>query len=392
MPVDLREALHGAAAAPAGPLDLDRLLARGHRRRRTQRLAVLAGVFGLAGAVAAAGALVVPDRTPVNPIQLADLPPGWTELPPPPEAREQAAAVWTGEELLVWGGDGHLDDGAAYDPAAGTWREMAPSPLAARELPAAAWTGEELLVWGGDGHLDDGAAYDPATDTWRPLPPAPIDGRAPLSVWTGRELIVWGTVQRSGVPRDGAAYDPATDTWRAIADGPIGLTDATAAWTGDEMIVFGAELDGNNVPSTPTAIGAAYDPVTDTWRRLPDSPLSPQASTAVWTGQELIAWDYLLGAAAYDPAADSWRALPDVPLDTMECYPRSVVVGEIVFGDYCGQLAVYDTADGRWYEVARPGERWFQLVPAGPVVLVLGSIDDEPAMLAYRYRPCCTGA
>ena len=49
------------------------------------------------------------------------------------------------------------------------------------------------------------------------------------------------------------------------------------------MIVFGAALHGGNVPETETAIGAAYDPSTDRWRRLPDSPLSPQASTAAWT-------------------------------------------------------------------------------------------------------------
>jgi hypothetical protein len=272
---------------------------------------------------------------------------------------------------------------------------MAPSPLAPRTHPASAWTGRELLVWGGtdgDGHrrLDDGAAYDPRRDTWRRLPPAPVSPRAPLSVWTGRELVVWGTGVRTPTspPTDGAAYDAAADTWRPIAEAPVELTDAVAAWTGREMIVFGARLDGNNSPATPTAIGAAYDPHSDTWRRLPDSDLSPQASTAAWNGEELIAADYLSGASAYDPARDGWRSLPDVPLRPGECYPGSAPAGADVVGHFCGGMAVYHAGDDRWRAVplGQYAGWWAELIPAGPVVILL--VQDVPggagAVLAYR--------
>jgi hypothetical protein len=46
------------------------------------------------------------------------------------------------------------------------------------------------------------------------------------------------------------------------------------------MIVFGAALHGGNFPETPTAIGAAYNPASDTWRRLPESDIDPNANTA----------------------------------------------------------------------------------------------------------------
>ncbi|MEZ5231368.1 MAG: kelch repeat-containing protein [Acidimicrobiales bacterium] len=61
---------------------------------------------------------------------------------------------------------------------------MATAPIAGRSGAAVVWTGDELLIWGGyvyDGRerpLDDGAAYDPITDSWRTLPAAPIAGRA----------------------------------------------------------------------------------------------------------------------------------------------------------------------------------------------------------------------
>ena len=330
------------------------------------------------------------------------LPSGWTDLPAPPEVRSRAALVWTGEGLLGWGGyvftgSGHKPpraDGFAFDARARSWEQMAASPLAPRAYVASAWTGEELLIWGGsDGRqersFDDGAAYDPKTDSWRSLPEAPIESRAPLSVWTGQELIVWGTAIRvADRPRDGAAYDPRTDSWRRIAQSPIELTDATAVWTGREMIVFGAALHGGNFPESKTAIGAAYDPGTDAWRELPDSELSPQASTAAWNGREMIAWDYLNGTAAYAPEADSWRTLAKVPLDAAECSPGSVSVRAYVFGNYCGPLALYDPAADRWHDISRR-ELFgfgFQLVAAEPVVLMLGRRVDtgEKRMLAYR--------
>ncbi len=169
----------------------------------------------------------------------------------------------------------------------------------------------------------DGAAYDPSADSWRRLPPAPISSRAPLAVWTGAELLVWGTAVRVDPrPRDGAAYDPATNEWRTIAESPIELTDATAVWTGRELIVFGAALHGGNFPETPTAIGAAYDPETDRWRRLPDSSLSPQASTARGSVRSSSRGTMRAAPRPTTHEADEWRALPDVPLDSRRVHSR----------------------------------------------------------------------
>ena len=87
---------------------------------------------------------------------------------------------------------------------------MGAAPLDGRFLPAAVWTGREILVWGGAGcqgacdgqgvrlHAD-GGAYDPVTDIWRLLPPSPLSARSgALAVWTGRELVVWGGMVGTG--------------------------------------------------------------------------------------------------------------------------------------------------------------------------------------------------
>ncbi len=93
------------------------------------------------------------------------------------------------------------NDGAAYDPAQKGWRSIstagAPSP---RWCHVALWTGREMLIWGGRSafqpsyHKLDGGLYDPATDRWRPinLEGAPTARSQSAAVWTGSEMIVWG--------------------------------------------------------------------------------------------------------------------------------------------------------------------------------------------------------
>lgn len=340
-----------------------------------------------------------------EPGPLDDLPAGWTELPPPPEVRTGAATAWTGTELIVWGGyvytgfsdEEALGGGYAFDPFSGASFPLPAAPLEARILPATAWTGSEVIVWGGAGHagsvagpFDDGAAYDPAAGTWRSLPDPPVDARMPFSVWTGSELIVWGSRSCDGPRVDGAAYDPGTDTWRSIADAPLELTEGTAVWTGEEMIVVGVTLRGCNFAETETAIGAAYDPEADAWRRIPDSMLSPQASTAAWNGTEVIAWDYLNRSQTYDPVGDRWRPLQRVPLAEYECVPSSVGISDgFVFGDYCGLTTIYDPMQDAWQDISREGVAgWgFELVAAGPAALALGRDVETGRQVLLAYRP-----
>jgi hypothetical protein len=340
--------------------------------------------------------------------RLSGFPAGWTELPAPPEIRTGAAQVWTGAELLVWGGYTGFEEtnvvasGLVFDATELSWRPTAPAPLEPRTRMASAWTGSELLVWGGwsgrsgseflEGFLGDGAAYDPVSDSWRMLPPAPIDARAPMSVWTGREMLVWGTsVRVEDRPRDGAAYDPATNSWRPIAEAPIELTDATAVWTGTEMIVFGAALHGGNVPETPTAVGAAYDSASDTWRQLPESDIDPNANTASWLEDRLIAWDYSEHTSAYSREADAWTSLRGPPVDACEDVPASVTAEGFVFGSLCGELVVMLPGEDAWHNVTRRDLQFWPaaFAPVEDLVFVLGyeSYDPGAPTKMFAFRP-----
>lgn len=152
-------------------------------------------------------------------------------------------------------------------------------------------------VWGAQGFLTDGARYNPFTDTWTPMAASPLSGRLDeRAVWSDREVIIWGGTQRFeglGQLGDGAAYDPVSDSWRVLSPAPLtGRYGHGAVWTGRQMIVWGGsdEITGDNLPGL-LQDGASYDPASNAWTPLPPSPLAARyGQVAVWTGEELIVW------------------------------------------------------------------------------------------------------
>lgn len=186
--------------------------------------------------------------------------------------------------MIVWGGDDAtkvLGDGARYNPARDSWKPMsadgAPSP---RGNPVAVWTGKEMIVWGGGTRemdaqgvcFENGARYNPQTDTWRPISTvdAPKGRVQATAVWTGTEMAVWGGVNdvqagqggnNSRFVGTGGRYNPATDTWTEITlTGAPSPRLTSGVWTGEGLLVFG----GYN--------GAHLK---DTWFYLPSATLYP---------------------------------------------------------------------------------------------------------------------
>jgi hypothetical protein len=100
----------------------------------------------------------------------------WRRLPAMDTGRIGHTAVCTGSQLLVWGGQNRSGDawtaparGLAYDRAADRWSPLPKSPLRGRIGHVAVWTGSQMLVWGGmpartsdpERPFSDGAAYTP---------------------------------------------------------------------------------------------------------------------------------------------------------------------------------------------------------------------------------------
>jgi Sporulation and spore germination len=251
----------------------------------------------------------------------------------------------------------------------GAWRSIAPAPIAGRDGAAAVWTGRQLLVWGGHGRsgyqglrpLRDGAAYDPAGDRWSPIPTAPagVQGTSAAAAWTGSRMLVWLGNAPDG-PAVGATYDPARRSWRRIAPSPIGARESfSTVWTGYELIVFG----GSSGDGLATPVGAAYDPVSDRWRVLPAAPMAARLDhAAAWTGREMLIWGgrdtrgSFADGAAYDPRADRWRPIAGRPASAVaaSAWTRTRMLiwdGPSGTGGTTG--ALYDPVRDRWSSIAR---------------------------------------
>jgi hypothetical protein len=169
----------------------------------------------------------------------------WTPTPSPPDGRYSHTAVWTGGEMIVWGGSNGgsgFNTGGRYNPATNTWiatsTTNAPS---VRSGHTAVWTGSEMIVWGGSND-SSGGRYNPATNTWTATSTtnAPSARSGHTAVWTGSQMIVWGGTLDSS----GGRYNPSTDSWTAtsMTNTPTARYSHTAVWTGTEMIVWGVDL------------------------------------------------------------------------------------------------------------------------------------------------------
>lgn len=303
--------------------------------------------------------------------------------------------VWTGTEVVVWGGEKPSegewhDDGAAFNPATGVWRELADSPLAPRSEHVAVWTGSEILICCGRivGGGIAAAAYHPASDQWREIAAPPLSPAFGEAIWTGREMLVFGGVGGGGTTNltGAAAYDPVDDSWRRLADLPYGLertADSTIGggviyawpsplagvapgpllydiaadewrplpdppdhapsspslvWTGDNLFAYGVEEHHDRVTGT----SVLFDTATETWSHTTPAPLEPVqpsegvdgSQKAAWTGDEVIIWTGWVGTnwdepitrvVAYDPEADSWRLLEPAPVEGQGLWHEPII-------------------------------------------------------------------
>lgn len=419
-----RPTTSGPITAPAVAELADRVAAPRTASRRRSLLALVAAVALVIAATAIALSVrgsgtprraAVPERSgaPQRSAALPELPPyqgprvtaaelatyRWRTLPPAPiSARTDATSVWTGRDVLIWGGmQGNtlFADGALYDPAARTWQKLPPSPLSPRIGALATSVDGMVIIWGGENNrqLVDGASYDLRTGTWHLLPAPPDDQRAPFGQPGGgaqlvtvgqRALLIRGPQNQTGRTLQVAAYDPARDTWQALpsftapTDHYVQQVQALAVgsvafvWTPWAHTV----PDGPNGTATSSGIDAeALNTATGGWRAVPVRP-DQDAGQPQWTGHDILLpqaghWcGYCAGpvplyarAVLIDPATGQRTTTPP---DRASAYGAATFwTGAAVLavnmgtevggpnGPHLGDTAAWDPATGRWLTLPR---------------------------------------
>jgi N-acetylneuraminic acid mutarotase len=342
-----------------------------------------------------------------------------------PQGRYVHTAVWTGRRMVVWGGNGgptyfdNLNTGGRYDPAINAW--TATSTVNAPEgrwLHTAVWTGSEMIVWGGNTgfsrYFNTGGRYNPATNNWSATTTvnAPLRRDSQSAIWTGREMIVWGGFAGNNDTRTGGRYNPATNSWTATAmsNSPSPREAHTAIWTGSEMIVWGGGGDGFFGLST----GGRYNPTTNSWATTNgNAPTARSGHTAVWTGLEMIIWGGQETNVVYYgnekntgerfmPSTDTWTGIANLSAPSPRQHHTAIWTGTrmIVWGGYfhdqngdhfLNNGGRYDPATNSWAPIsttnAPTGRDLHTAIWTGSEMIVWGGYSNFYLNTGGRYNP-----
>jgi hypothetical protein len=202
---------------------------------------------------------------------------------------------------------GCADDGEPLPaPLAGpSWVPVADGPLSPRFDATAVWSGREVLVFGGYSHagcaspdmacvptpapsMRDGAAYDPAANSWRPI------AAAPTPIRRAQTAVVEDTVYVLAAPDFGApnryletetpdveyaftAYHVTEDRWEDLPDPPKGSRVSLLAAVGGRAIAYRRDIsdDYDDDGSPADSHDYAWDAAAAAWREVPSDPANP---------------------------------------------------------------------------------------------------------------------
>jgi hypothetical protein len=335
------------------------------------------------------GALVTNLGGADDPVTITTTDPQLTYVPADAalSARTDHVTISSGDAVLVWGGRAFtgdetrpelFDNGALYDVESGEWTPVGAAPLSPRYHATGVWTGSEMIVVGGwdlddDGFirgLDDGAAYNPATDTWRQIASAPVcpttSTWAPSSDWSSARLVAGGRCSDSA-DASGAVgvYNLETDTWIA-QETP--LMDISHVFTVGSIVVGFDQMRSRWATLDPQT----FDSTVGGWSPLPAPPFVEDSIggtfVSVPSGEESFAVVSRLEDASgggtvvheFDFVTWTWDeggAIPVAP-------PISSIAVAPAQAAPTGPVLAWPTVDGTigWYD---------------PATVTFGTIDDD---------------
>jgi hypothetical protein len=308
--------------------------------------------------------------------------------PGPLEPRGGQTVLWTGGEMLVWGGatsdaPATRIDGAAFDPDTGVWRPIAEPPLEGLQPNAAVWTGDVMVVIARDATL----TYDPDADSWETIGEGLLAGQA---IWVDDRPFVWNATGVFGFD-DG--------TWTPLPDPGFGSAET---WQGTLLNLDGSLLASglaNGLRCQPRRM-AVWDG--SSWRDLPSFSLATPAladcslaNQSAVVGDDVLVWESNdHPTLRYDPADGAWNEVARIPNPSTEGPAGPVALDGRVLVPFNGSGAIFDARDDTWTPVALPGGGdATDMVWTGDELLMWGATccygaGDAPFSIdAWRWEP-----
>jgi hypothetical protein len=172
-------------------------------------------------------------------------------------------------------------------------------------------------------------------------------------------------------PEAGSAAPLESLQWERLPDPPLSPRSLVQLhWTGRELLALGGDIvppcppaASCADPSQPQRDGAAYDPVTRTWRPTALAP-RPLVGRAVVDGDVVWAqtgWDADAPLLSYDASADRWTEHPGPPGPARAAYVLAVADGRPV------ALRIEQRTERYPDALYDPTERTWQALPPDPL-------------------------
>lgn len=255
-----------------------------------------------------------------------------------------------------------------YNPNNNSWNERACHPSGSRYSHAAYAVGEYIYFIGGQGPHDYNHRYHPASNSWQNMSCLVGEDNNCAGRYCARGGVVndliyisKGTTSRTD-NRSTVRYDPANDRWAVMARAPRSAREFNAGVLGNHIYFAG----GNTDFGSPSAYMDRYDVATNSWERMRDVPES-RGNAAVWGGPDGRLY-YINGTrsaglgcntcnswgVAYDPATNQWSRIADSPNGGF--YPGTAQIGnELILssGEGRGAAVVAYTFPGTSYWLHR---------------------------------------
>ena len=279
----------------------------------------------------------------------------WEKAAPFPEPEEELYGAAANGKMYVEGGFGAGGHPVGmmweYDPAADKWTKKKSMPVPAHHAAITEYHGKLYIfggftfyavpnqTFGGWAPIDNAWEYDPAADSWKALAPLPTKRGSPVAITQGGRIYVIGGASNQGsnapaiFPTGPArsltaneAYDPETNKWETRNPMPTPRNHAYAGAVNGKIYVIGGRVAQPFITvASNLDIVEEYDPSTDQWgaqkARMPTARSG--GGFATYNGRIYVAGGEVqtpqfLGAfralEIYDPAANVWATLPPMPL------------------------------------------------------------------------------
>ncbi len=230
----------------------------------------------------------------------------WVKLAPFPDPAEELFGVAAGGKMYVMGGlaPGWKPRGLVYeyDSAANKWSKKKPMARSSHHVAITELNGK-IYAFGGfvppqSGPpawvpIDNVWEYDPAADSWKELAPMPTKRGSPVAAVVGGKIYVIGGVTTAPGAKEPIVhptrphitigtveeYDPATNSWRARTPMPTPRNHAGVGVVNGKLYVIGGRTGAGFISiATNTNVVEEYDPATDTWG--PSRARMPSARSA----------------------------------------------------------------------------------------------------------------